>query len=162
MSRVSWNFVLAYVLLVGLPLLGLAGVLRSGRTLVAPISIDGTWQLDADAKPSAGYPCPAASNLVSSPLQISQSGLTFVVTFGKNKAELPGTLEGKTLKASSLPGPDTQSGTCSGPFTLTATVDPKSDPRSLTGALSVPACSSCEPIAFHAVRQPKPQAGAGH
>jgi hypothetical protein len=49
MSHTNRNFVVAYTLLVGLPLLGLAGVLRSGRNITAPISIDGTWKIETQS-----------------------------------------------------------------------------------------------------------------
>ena len=66
MQNTSRNFVVAYIVLVGLPLAGLAGVLRSGRNLAAPMSVDGSWKVEADATRLTNLSC--ASLLV--PLQM--------------------------------------------------------------------------------------------
>ncbi len=55
MSPSNRKFVLAYILLVGLPLLGLIGVLRAGRNLAAPAAIRSA------VKPVANPTIPAAS-----------------------------------------------------------------------------------------------------
>lgn len=163
MSHTSRNFVVAYILLVGLPLLGLAGVLRSGRNLSAPISVDGTWKIDADSSVLASYPCSSAQSLLSSPLLISQSGKNLVITMGKTKAPSDGLLENKRLRASIPQGSDISSPACgAGSFRLTAMVDTTSEPRTLSGTVSAPGCSSCLPVQFRAVRLPKPQAGGAH
>ncbi|HEY3971924.1 MAG TPA: cation:proton antiporter [Candidatus Sulfotelmatobacter sp.] len=47
MSHKSRNFVVAYALLVGLPLLGLGAVLRTGRTTQAPTAIGGVFKLES-------------------------------------------------------------------------------------------------------------------
>ena len=48
MPHTNRNFVVAYILLVGLAVARLRGVLKSGRSLTAPISVDGTWKVEAD------------------------------------------------------------------------------------------------------------------
>jgi hypothetical protein len=161
MSRTSRKFVVAYILLVGLPLLALAGVLRSGRSLSAPLSVDGTWKIDVDAKSIASNPCTAA--LLSTPLAISQSGKSLVVSVGESKTE-SGTIEGTTLTAAFAPGADPVPAGCNSDqsLTLTAVVNPKAQPRSLAGSLSVVGCESCAPVEFRAVRQPRPQGGGAH
>ena len=50
MSPTNRNFVMAYIVLVGLPLLGLVGVLRNGRALSAPVSVEGRWTFQADPR----------------------------------------------------------------------------------------------------------------
>jgi Kef-type K+ transport system membrane component KefB len=55
------KFVLAYILLVGLPLLGLFGILRAGRKLVAPPSVSQTVSLEANSAKSAAPSHPANS-----------------------------------------------------------------------------------------------------
>jgi hypothetical protein len=166
MSRTSRNFVVAYILLVGLPLLGLAGVLRSGRSLTAPISVDGVWKFDADANSVSPQGCAkVASSLASTSAVISQSGKSLVLMFnGPSKIVASGSIEGKSLTAAINPEPDSLGAVCSGDQTVsfTATVDPKSEPRALTGVLSVNGCPSCAPIPFHAVRQPRVAAGGAH
>jgi hypothetical protein len=165
MSHTSRNFVVAYILLVGLPLLGLAGVLRSGRSLTAPVSVDGVWKLEADAGRLSVPSCDKSVSAFSS-LVISQSGKSFVLTFNNpSKTVSSGVLEGKNLRALVEPVRDPSGKSGCGddpPLTLTATVDPNTEPRSMTGLLSVNGCSSCVPAKFHAVRQPRAAGGGAH
>jgi hypothetical protein len=164
-SHTSRNFVVAYILLVGLPLLGLAGVLRSGHSLTAPISVDGVWKIETDAGrmavPSCDKPASAFSSVV-----ISQSGKSLVLTFNNApKTVSSGVLEGESLRASGVPARDLSVKSGCGddqPWTLTATVDSSTEPRSLTGVLSVTGCPSCVPVKFHAVRQPRAAGGGAH
>ena len=158
MSRTSRNFVVAYILLVGLPLLGLVGVLRSGRRLTAPLSVDGTWKIEADARSIAGHACTSLPTLLTSPLVLSQSGRDLEVSF-KGKLPSPGTLDNNNLK-SSIPVAGDPS--CGNSVMLAAVVDPLSEPRSLAGQFSFPECSGCAPVEFRAVRQPKSQGGGAH
>jgi hypothetical protein len=165
MSHTNRNFVVAYILLVGLPLIGLAGVLKTGRGLIAPISVDGMWKIEADTSRFATQPCAkTASSLVNTSLVISQSGKSLVLTFNNaSKTVTSGVIEGKSLAASVVPvrlSGDTGCG--DQPLALTATVDPKAEPRSLTGVLSVNGCASCTPVEFHALRQPRGPAGGAH
>ncbi len=166
MSHRSRNFVVAYILLVGLPLLGLAGVLRSGRSLTAPISVDGVWKIEADGGRLATLACDQSLSFSSSSVVISQSGKSLVLTFNdSSKTVSSGVLEGKNLKASVVLGRDSSSKSGCGDdqaLTLTARVDPSREPRSMTGLLSVKACTSCVPVEFHAVRQPRVAGGGAH
>jgi hypothetical protein len=165
MPHTSRNFVVAYILLVGLPLLGLAGVLRSGRSLIAPISVDGVWKIETDAGRLAVASCDKPASAFSS-MVISQSGKGFVLTVNNgSKTVSSGVLEGKSLRASVVPVRDLSSKSGCGddqPFALTATVDPNTEPRSMTGLLSVNGCPSCVPVKFHAVRQPRAAGGGAH
>jgi len=153
---------------VGLPLLGLVGILRSGRSLTAPFSVDGAWKIESGSGRLPASPC---SNLLSSvsntPLSISQSGRILVVTLGGGMKTTTGTLDGKTLKAqfagADRSGAD-QSGAAvcgDGSLTLTATLDPLAQPRTLSGTVAVNGCGSCAPLEFHAVKQPR-SAGGTH
>jgi hypothetical protein len=165
MSHTNRNFVIAYILLVGLPLAGLAGVLRSGRSLTAPISVDGSWKLEADSIHSSGQSCDKAlSSLSPSSFSISQSGKSLMLTLNNPaKTTAEGSLEGKVVKAQVGTTDSSTAGCTAGqPLLLMATVDPKSEPRSLAGVLSVNGCSSCGSVEFRAVRQPKIPSGAGH
>jgi|HubBroStandDraft_1064217.scaffolds.fasta_scaffold00001_178 hypothetical protein len=156
MSRANTNFILAYVFLVALPVVGLIGVLKSGRKLTAPISVDGLWQLQADPVRLAALPC--GKTLAQNPntaLVISQSGKNFTVSLSNDpKSTSSGVLEGNTLKALLVPSVAWSAG-CgdSRELSLVATVDPKADPRSLAGLLSVNHCPACASVEFHAVRQ---------
>ncbi|MGA2413924.1 MAG: hypothetical protein ABSF59_05730 [Candidatus Sulfotelmatobacter sp.] len=164
MSKTNRNFVIAYFLLVGLPILGLVGVLKSGRNLTAPISVDGVWQLQADPAQLAASPCgqALASRSDATTFAISQSGKTFLLGFGSvnpsngSRSVASGTIDGTRLRAS-LPANSIASAPDGGcgqgrELTLAATVNPKTDPRSLAGTFSIPDCPSCASIEFHAVR----------
>src|SRR5688500_7765836 len=72
---------IAYLALVGLPLVGLIGVLRAGDGLEAPRSVGGVWELDPDLVRSAP-PCYGFSNSdLPLRMQISQSGTRAAVSF---------------------------------------------------------------------------------
>jgi hypothetical protein len=158
MSHTNRNFVLAYILLVGLPLVGLIGVLKSGRSLRAPLSVDGLWRVEADAGGFATLPCGKALLSGSQAvLAISQSGKNFTLDFANGrKANVSGVLEGTNIKASVVPSTAwAQEPGCGAGRTLSlvATVDPTTNPRSLVGMISVDNCPSCRAVEFRAVRQ---------
>ena len=159
MSHTNRNFVIAYILLVGLPLLGLAGVLKSGRSLNAPFSVDGAWKIDAGAINASAAPCgDSLSSVSNSPVSISQSGTSLVINLGGKTTT--GTLSGKTITAQFAGANSPNTTDCSDrSLTLTATLDPLTDPRTLSGRLSVQGCASCLPVEFRAVKQPRPAGG---
>ena len=162
MSGTTRNFVIAYVLLVGLPLAGLAGVLRAGRSLTAPMSVDGVWKVQADASPVNAEGCShALTSLSNSSLVISQSGKSVMLSFeGSPKASGSGTLEGQSLRGSVIAS-DSSASACGSDqqITLAAAIDPKADPKSLTGVLSVSGCPSCAEIKISATRLPRTRTG---
>ncbi len=90
MTHTNRNFVLAYVFLVALPLLGFVGILKSGRGLSAPFSVDGIWKIES----SLPYASPCSEFLFFvfklSALSISQSGKSLVVTFERWSENRPG------------------------------------------------------------------------
>jgi hypothetical protein len=156
MTHSNRNFVLAYILLVGLPILGLVGVLKTGRTLKAPISVDGSWQLQADPVRLATLPCGKALTEADTALVISQSGKNFILGISNApKSSGSGVLEGRNLRASIAPSEEwsAQASCGTNELSLIATVDPNANPRTLTGNLSVKNCSSCEPVEFRATRE---------
>ena len=153
------NFVLAYIFLVALPVVGLVGILKSGRSLSAPFSVDGVWKIESGNLPAS--PCGSFFSSVSnSPLSISQSGKSLVVTLSGGTKATTGTLEGKTINAQFSGAADTAR--CGdGALNLSATLDPAAEPRTLSGTISVEGCgsSSCAPMEFRAVRQPRAPGG---
>lgn len=165
MSHTNRNFVIAYILLVGLPLVGLAGVLKTGRTIKAPVSIDGTWKIDSTSPRAGGQFCEKAiAALSTSSFAISQSGKTLTVTLhNPAKTSGQGFLEDTNLGAA-LATTDSSISDCPAGqiLILTASIAPNTNPRSMTGSLSVKDCPSCAGIEFHAVRQPKTQGGGSH
>jgi hypothetical protein len=154
MMQSNRKFFIAYVLLVGLPILGLVGILKSGRAMAAPISVDGTWALQTDPAGFTSLPC--GKSLTASDLVISQSGGHFTLTLkDAPKATASGALTGTTLKASLLPSSPNDMDCGRGhELVLFATVDPKATPNSLTGTISLNDCPACTPIEFRALRRP--------
>jgi hypothetical protein len=154
MSHTNRNFIIAYVVLVGLPIVALLGVLKSGRHMQAPLSVDGTWKLQTAVERSAWPSCfQSISWLTDSSLAISQSGPGLILS--SNTAAKPmasGSIEGTAIRASIQA---TGSACGSDNLTLIARVDPNSEPRSLTGTLSVEGCTTCSTMSFSAVRQPR-------
>jgi hypothetical protein len=158
MSSANRNFVLAYVFLVILPLVGLVGILRSGRSLKAPASIDGVWSLQVDSAQLDSLPC--GNILTSIPdkaIVISQSGRNFALSSpGGSPITGAGTLDGTTVRASLMPSPESPSrGSCGSErqLSLLATVHGKADSGSLVGTLSAPNCPTCSPVGFQALHQ---------
>jgi hypothetical protein len=166
MSHTNRNFVIAYILLVGLPVVGLVGVLKSGRALAAPISVDGIWQLQVDPAQVSALPC--GKLLAYTPdtaLAISQSGKNFTLSLTNgSKSTASGVLDGTTLKASLVPAARSDEPGCGNgrEISLVATVDPKAEPRLLAGELSVSSCPSCASVEFHAVRLAPPTKKGSH
>jgi hypothetical protein len=166
-SPTNKGFVIAYVLLVALPLLGLVGVLRSGRALVAPTSVDGVWKFTADgANPSADRCGKSLASLQDSLVTISQSGKRLGLSLNdlslNDSPPLAGSgaIEGATLNAT-IPLPEAAAKTSANEpgcgnnivLALTATVIRKPGSRSMQGTVSVSECPSCASLKFQAVWQ---------
>jgi hypothetical protein len=158
LSTSNRKFVVAYIFLVGIPLLALVGVLKAGRHLTSPYAVDGSWKLELSATPAAS-PCSNTLSSISEPaVNVSQSGAALVLSLNGRTAN--GTLEGKSMRAE-FSGADGASG-CSGQaLMLAATLDPNTLPRTLTGTLSFKGCPSCS-VDFRAVRQPPAPSGGSH
>ena len=166
-SPTSRNFVIAYILLVGLPLLGLAGALRSGQRLNAPISVDGVWKIGMDsANLSSGKCGKSLASLQDALITISQSGTELAVSVNNDSSTTgSGLIEGTTLDAT-VPVLETSAnepgcGSYS-KITLSATVDPKLEPRSMQGTVSFHDCDSCSRMKYRAIRQTRSPMSATH
>jgi hypothetical protein len=155
MSHTGRNFVFAYAFLVVLPLLGLAGVLRSGRHLSAPPAIDGLWSFQTD--PAEGVGCGFFLGSVPDKLlSISQSGKNFVLST-PSEPTITGTgmVERNAISASLIsPKASFQNGCRGGAreFRLVAKVERQASSSILTGTLSAANCSSCATVPFKAQR----------
>jgi hypothetical protein len=167
MSHTNRNFVIAYATLVILPLFALAGILRTGRTVKAPVSVDGTWNLRLDSADLYSLPC--GKTLAATPgkaLTVSQSGTSFVLAFANGpRMAATGTLDGTTLRASLTPLSEWSSEAGCGAgrqLSLLATVDPSTQPKSMSGKLSVADCSSCTTVRLYAFQQTAPASREGH
>ncbi len=148
----------AYACLVGIPLLGLIGIVRAGRRLVAPLSVGGNWNIEADFALWADKPCGDLLAGARQPaLSISQSGDRLVIALNNRQAtELIGTIRATFLRAGSEDPPASGIDNCSAaqPIGVTATVKNQGEQRTLTGTLRLNTCEACPPVAFRAVRQP--------
>lgn len=166
MSGTNKKFVFAYAVLVVLPLLGLAGILKSGRGLQAPASIDGLWSLQLDSRQLDSLPCgKVLAAIPDQAILISQSGNSFVLSFpSAPKITASGTLDGITLRASlNDMGASKERGCGDGqPFTMLATVDRRADSRILAGTFSPTNCPTCTSVDFHAQRQAAASPKGGH
>jgi len=166
-SPANRTFVMAYILLVGVPLLGLVGILRSGRGLVAPISVDGVWKFDTDsANQSAGKCSKSLASIQDSPVTISQSGKRLALSLNNGStATGSGVIEGTTLNATvplswePMNEPGCGSNTV---LTLSATVNPKAETRSMQGTISVNDCASCSTVKYQALRQTRSGRSEAH
>lgn len=138
MSNANRNFIVAYILLVALPLACLGAVFKAGRKLTAPVSIDGTWNLEADLSQISSLACGKALNTLGSTFVISQSGKNFILTPQGAKVEAAGSIDGTELKARVLRSADaTKEDACAAPeILLQASIDPKAHPKTLTGTIS--------------------------
>jgi hypothetical protein len=148
---------ISYILLVGVPLLGLVGVLAAGRSLTAPLSVAGSWDLHIDRSVTDAQPCIAGLGFTRpTVLEISQSGRYLSLTLGTQpKLKLQATLDGKALVAdSTLPVAEGCSGATG--LSLKASIDPKATPPTISGILSFDACPSCGASNFRAVKQVVP------
>jgi hypothetical protein len=157
MSRANTKFVVTYVLLVGLPLAGLVAVLRVGRPPAAPVSVGGVWKFEADAARLSALPCAASLPFTPGGLvAVSQSGKSLTLRpEGAAKTAASGSIEGDRVTAS-VRAADSAVVSCGGGrglLLLTGVVGGDAGSRTLTGALSVADCDSCEAVEFRAARQ---------
>jgi hypothetical protein len=119
--------------MVGVPVLGLLGILEAGRGIRAPRSVGGEWSLTVD--PVTGCANPPGSILWQRAFNISQSGTEALITLSDGRATtLEATVNGTTLTAKPL----------------TATIAGNPDARTLEGHMRL---DGCAPVAFRAVRQ---------
>jgi hypothetical protein len=158
MSRASRNFIIAYILLVGLPLLGLVGILKAGRQVSAPISVTGEWKLDVQAIDPLSTRCGRLlASFQNASITISQSGKALVVssnisatTTGQGVIE-EGTVRG-VIPLGDVAASDQGCGNSTA-VTFVANLELHAQPRQITGSIALDNCPSCKPVTFRAVRQ---------
>jgi len=144
-----------YPLLVGVPLLGLLGILRLGNDLVAPRSIGGEWDLSFVAPPAAaatgGCVWSAFGNQPPSFL-ISQSGTKAVVSFrDRSGTEMSITIDGDVITGSSADGRGEPCRT--GPLSLEARLTEGPGAERMEGSFALAGCADCPPERFVAERR---------
>ena len=157
MKRTNLNFVIAYLLLVALPLVVLTEVLRSGRTLAAPVSVGGLWKVQITSDKVFSLPCGKYVSAAETDFTILQSGKNFTLIFANSTlSSSSGVVEGSAVKARIVPSPEwAKTARCNEgrSLVLMATVDSKVNARFLSGTLSLNDCPACVPLQFYAVRE---------
>ena len=133
-----------YLFLVGVPLAGLALILRAGDGLAAPPPIGGAWRVEE------GQALPAAAD-TGRTFAISQSGQHVEVAFGGHT--LRGRFSGDSLVAERRMSRMMTRGPClqATDVRLRARVDTAARPMRLAGVLDANA-PGCAPAALTAVR----------
>jgi len=91
-----------YILLVGIPIIGVVAVLRIGGHLRPPIFIGGTWSLQVSSETAGDRPCSDMPILFDGAiLTVSQSGSSLLLTANnEQKTTLAGEIRGLTIIAS--------------------------------------------------------------
>jgi hypothetical protein len=159
------NFLFAYVLLVALPVVGLAGVLRRGRNLSASTSVGGTWKINASPDQLAGLPCGKSLLAANSAFTVSQSGKAFTLnTPNSALSATTGTVEGNTISATLIPSAvAAKENGCGGQsLSLKGTVDTKASPLSMQGTLRVQDCPGCAAVDFRGIRDEQAKSKETH
>ena len=92
--------------MVGLPLLGLLGILRAGARLDAPRSFSGEWTITAESDAASADPCALWGGPLR--LHVAQSGTRAELTLATadGSRALAGRIEGDRLTASGAVGID--------------------------------------------------------
>lgn len=114
-----------YMILVGLPLAGVAGALYLGERLEAPASVKGSWRVDAAA------PCLAG---LGETVFIAQSGPDLQLTFNAAPLTVPGQVNGLRLTATDARGT----------LVLEATLDQPRGAARLQGRVTAAHCAGPE------------------
>ena len=156
--------VLLYLGLVGLPVLGILGLLQVGQRLSAPISLAGTWnaQLSPESESTAadpGLPRPVV-------LTITQSGSDVILVFDDDqRTTLVGKIQGAIIDATAV----RQDGTTANyaadfgntPRSLRASIDWRAEPRRLVGVLVLDRGRLHAEVPILAIRKDKVRKGGG-
>lgn len=149
---------LSYLALVGIPLLGLLGVLRLGEHLRAPAAVHGAYTLTLAAP---GDPC-LAGNFArdGARIVIAQSGPIVQVRLGGPAGlELRGRTDAGTLRASGPLPHRRPTGCVADSVAFAATVTRTPEAWLLAGSLRPVPCDSCAPVPIAGVL-PRHAAGA--
>ena len=145
--------IVAYIWLVGFPLLGLIGILNVGRHLHAPAAVGGVWDLEADLQPSLSTACRAPLAARQPTLTISQSGRYLTLTL--DQMEGFGKVENTTLiGAVSAVANGISCSSGEEAVHVQAKFKPSVDGDLMTGVIEIKGCSGCVPVPFRATRRP--------
>jgi hypothetical protein len=142
-----------YLLLVGIPLLGLLGVLYLGRGMTSSMSVGGRWKVDTQGSLATAAAC---GNGERSPeawtIDVSQSGPRLTMLLGSGaKTPLMGNVVGSLVDARAK-----QSG--GRVVALRAEIDRQAQPGAMAGTIHFAECPAGEEhrvtaVPFRAVRE---------
>jgi len=159
--------ILLYLVLVGLPLLGIVGLLQVGHSLSAPVSLAGKWDAQlAPAQPQDSAPEAGLFHAGSTTVSITQSGPSLRLTFDSAPNTIfEGSIRDLTINASALDrgvGATTNSSNFTGtPVAFRARVDRLARPDRLVGVLSVDEGASRTELLLTATRQTDARKASG-
>ena len=126
---------LQYLVLVGIPVLGVLGILELGQGLTAPRAVSGIWQITPKA--STSLACPTPAEVMKKPtLVVEQSGPRLVFEVGN--LTIHGLIEGRTVQAESER------------MNMAAQLEASGV---LRGTLSFPSCPATPSIVFSALSE---------
>ena len=154
MARRNLKLIVSYIVFVGMPVLGLIGILRMGHDLTAPVSVAGLWKATINSDQSASCRREMAP-LQENSISIVQSGRGLVLALEKEKGvSSSGTIAGDALTGTLIIPASLAQGThADETFVLRARVVSHAQPRTLDGIISPAQGGSCGPAGFHATRQ---------
>ncbi|HET7228977.1 MAG TPA: hypothetical protein VFJ16_03210 [Longimicrobium sp.] len=136
------KFIAVYVLLVGVPVAGIAAILRAGNHLHAPPHLAGEWRVE-------GTPFALGGDTVHA-LAVSQSGEHLEVGVGARTVR--GRFAGDSLVAAQGAVRAGAAGPCvTGPVRLDARLDTASRPMRMWGTWRANA-AGCQPVRFAATQ----------
>lgn len=135
---------IVYLVLVGLPALGLFLILRSGGALEAPPVVSGGWQLDA----TQARACLGLQD--DEPLTVQQSGRFLQVRAGSVAAEAR--LEAGALHTTLRPSLDPARVACAGEAATDAQLHAELHDDTLRGTVAIAGCAPCASVPFTAHR----------
>jgi hypothetical protein len=92
MVETKRGLIFAYILLVGAPLLGLAGIVAAGQQVRAPALIAGAWTVEC--RMASGDECPVFPRAIT----ISQAGPRVTVFGNAGQSVAAGTIDGSLLR----------------------------------------------------------------
>lgn len=153
---------LIYLALVGVPLLALFAILKTGGGIAANPSVAGDWNVAADFSSLGAAPCgPLLATVHQPAFSITQSGREMTLTLNNSyKTVLAARVSGSRLITN---GPTIRAGAgCPDPqaIRISAEISGEREARSLEGTANVAGCADCKPMTFRATRQAGPQSRA--
>jgi hypothetical protein len=151
-----YKSVLQYIFMVGLPVLGVFGLLRMGAHLQPPVSLGGTWKLEFASGAQSQPVCDRFPVAPDDPqLTISQSGPHLEIVFNDaNDTSMIGKVDGMGFIARQNPNLDADPGT-----QLAAELDRQAEPDRLSIEMSSSQCAEVQSMT--AVRQANSSSESG-